>query len=122
MKTKQFFLSFIIVVFAINTVFAQSVKTKASISGKSSGVITLGEIIGQTITVTPETFTVTSFTINAASGESIINVDVTGNVVDKNASNKIRTLASGTKITFKNIKAINVAGEVTVPDMEFTLE
>jgi uncharacterized protein YjiK len=123
MKTKQFFLSFIIVLFAINVSFAQSVKTRASISGKSSGNITAAEIIGQTINVSPETYTVQSFTLIASGSESIVNVDITGNVVNKNASNKIRTLPAGTTITFKNIKAKDSGGNfANVPDMVFTLE
>jgi len=125
MKTKQFIFSLMIVLFAMSSSFAQTTKTiaKASISDKSSGLITHGEMIAKTITITPETYTVQSFTVTVTNSEGVVNVDVLGNIVNKKASNQIRTLPAGSEVIVGNIKAQNDDGDmISVADMIFILQ
>jgi hypothetical protein len=63
MKTKHLFLSILFVFFAVNTVFAQAKQVKVSISGKSSGNITVGELIAKQLEVSKAEYTVASYVL-----------------------------------------------------------
>ncbi len=121
MKTKHLFLSFAFVVFSSGFIFFQNSHPLVTISGKASGLITLGEIVGQKLMVDKSTYVVESFTVVAGSGEFAQYVDVKGDIVDKNASNMIRILPDGTEIHFRSI-VMSTLGKVTLaPEMKFVL-
>lgn len=121
MKTKHIFLSFAFVIFSLGFIFVQNDVPKVTISGKTSGNIGLGDIVGQQLIVDRDGFVVASFTILVENREASFSVDVSGNIVNKNASNQIRMQPDGTKITFKNIKIAADGKTMSVPDMKFVL-
>jgi hypothetical protein len=121
MKTRHLFLSLAFIVFSSGFILLQNTHPHVSISGKTSGVITLGEIIGQKLVVNKSAYVVESFKIVVGSGESVHYIDIAGDIVDKNASNLIRIQPSGTEIRVNNI-VLSTLGKMTLaPDMKFVL-
>lgn len=124
MKTKLVFVSFIMVIFSLNMVLAQSTTTRlqASISGKSSGNIKVSEMIGQEIIVNNADYTVTNFTIVIDNGGSVTEIQAAGSVLNKDHSNALRELPAGAKVSFTNIKAKNGQGQISnIPAMKFVI-
>lgn len=121
MKTKNLSLSFAFVIFSLGFIYVQNDYPHVSVSGKTSGNISLGEVIGQQLIPDKSTYNVESFSIVVGSGDSVFTIDVEGSFVDKKASNRMRTLPSGTSLVFKNITLVSNGKVYTAPELKFTL-
>ncbi len=121
MKTKHLSLSFAFVIFSLGFIYVQNDFPHVSVSGKTSGNITLGEVIGQQLVTDKAMYNVESFTIVVGSGDSAFTIDIEGSFVDKRASNRLRTQPPGTSLIFRNITLVSEGKVFIAPEMKFTI-
>jgi len=122
MKTKHVLFSLFMLFFAMNTMFAQNQRINVAISGKSSGNITVGELIGKQLEVSIAGYTVASYVLVVKSEGNTSSLNVTGNMVTKEASNMIRTLSAGSQVSFTLIRlSSSETASPSVPDLVFTI-
>jgi hypothetical protein len=127
MKTKIMLFVVVLTIAFCKCSYSQDLATMitpyASISGKTSGEITVAELVGQPIVVSNDEFTVTSFVLLVVdSSGDMMERPINEGIFNKVASNAIRTVSEGTKIYLESITAKNENGlSITLEPMKFVI-
>lgn len=95
---------------------------KISVAGIQGGDIRADMLISNSLTTNMAGLTVKSFTVTMNINGDLLSIVVTGDKLNKDAANHVRTLPAGSKVFLENVNCTDNAGNLyTAPPVVFVI-